>query len=376
MHFYNTYAGFLYRHLFLTPPKPPASFSLRGKTGLVTGSNTGLGYQACAQLLSLGLSHLILAVRSVAKGESVRESLLASLPTGSKQEPQQQQPPVVIEVWDLDLSDYASTIAFVEKLKKRSHNVRLDFAILNAGVSSFEFHRNPLASNEVSIQTNWLSTALLTLLLLPELDKQRQVAVADGPNRNDANDNDSSHPVLSIMGSETAAWVRFNEARVATTKGTSILAALNDETNIVMGDRYYTSKLFQELFFLELVDRRRQKSSSSSETGLTILNLVNPGFCYGSELHRGATGTVFVKILETVKRIIGRSVQVGAKTPVHGAVLAGPESNGRYLSDCRVAPFADYAESRKGKIIKRKVWDEMGSEVGKVVDIGKVLEEI
>ncbi|KAL2009202.1 hypothetical protein VTN00DRAFT_7396 [Thermoascus crustaceus] len=294
---------------------------------------------ACAQLLSLGLTHLILAVRNVAKSESARESLLASLPTGSKRD-------VVIEVWVLDLSDYASIIAFVEKLKKKrfDDDIRLDFAILNAGVASFEFYRNPLTSNE------------------------KQVAVADDPNRNNnANDNNYARPVLSIVGSETAAWAKFKEAKNEVAATTSILAALNDEKNFDMRDRYYTSKLLLELFFprasrpssSEIIPfRNRVHDSQPSQPGLLLRFRAPP---------QGNRNSA---------RIIGRSVQVGARTLVHGAVLAGPESNGRYLSPCRVVPFADYAESRKGKIIKREVWDAMVAEVGKVVDIGKVLAEI
>ena len=47
-----------------------------GKTGIVTGSNTALGYHASSQLLALGLSRLILAVRDPKKGEAARTSLL------------------------------------------------------------------------------------------------------------------------------------------------------------------------------------------------------------------------------------------------------------------------------------------------------------
>ncbi|KAF3013867.1 hypothetical protein E8E15_004118 [Penicillium rubens] len=38
--------------------------SLAGKTALVTGSNTGVGLETSRQLLELGLSKLIIAVRS------------------------------------------------------------------------------------------------------------------------------------------------------------------------------------------------------------------------------------------------------------------------------------------------------------------------
>lgn len=95
MPFHNTYPGFLYRQFLICPSKAPSTTSLRRMAGIVTGSNTGLGYQASAQLLGLGLSHLILAVRSTSKGEAARKSLLVSLPASAESP--------VVEVWELDL---------------------------------------------------------------------------------------------------------------------------------------------------------------------------------------------------------------------------------------------------------------------------------
>ena len=54
MVFQNTYRGFFYRQIFVTPALiNPSTCSLVGKTGIVTGSNTGLGYHASLQLLDI-----------------------------------------------------------------------------------------------------------------------------------------------------------------------------------------------------------------------------------------------------------------------------------------------------------------------------------
>ncbi|KAJ5230489.1 hypothetical protein N7489_011197 [Penicillium chrysogenum] len=349
MPFYNTYPGFLYRQFLICPSKAPSTTSLRGKAGIVTGSNTGLGYQASAQLLGLGLSHLILAVRSISKGEAARESLLASLSTSAK--------PPVVEVWELDMGSYPSIIEFVDRLKRSE--ILIDFALLNAGVANFNFTVNQPTSHELSIQINWLSTALLTLLLLPELDRQA------------ANNLNRTRPVISIVGSETAAWAKFPEAQVSTEQGIPLIDVLDDKSHFDMVDRYYTSKLLYQLFFLELFGKR---SRAKLSTG-TILNLVNPGFCYGSELHRTAEGA-FGKVLGGMKRVIGRSVSMGARTLVHSSVLAGEPSNGMYLSDNKPAPFAGYGDSDSGRIIQTQMWQESLSELAPVVDINKLLSEI
>ena len=85
MVFQNTYRGFFYRQIFVTPALiNPSTCSPIGKTGIVTGSNTGLGYHASLQLLNLGLSNLILAVRDSTRGEAAKKSLLAAIRQSEK----------------------------------------------------------------------------------------------------------------------------------------------------------------------------------------------------------------------------------------------------------------------------------------------------
>jgi retinol dehydrogenase 12 len=50
------------------PPLP--SVDLAGQTVVVTGSNVGLGYEAAKHFAKMGPKHLVLAVRSKAKGEA------------------------------------------------------------------------------------------------------------------------------------------------------------------------------------------------------------------------------------------------------------------------------------------------------------------
>ena len=48
-----------------------------GKTALVTGANSGLGFEAAAQLADDGWSKVILACRTVEKAEAARAQLVA-----------------------------------------------------------------------------------------------------------------------------------------------------------------------------------------------------------------------------------------------------------------------------------------------------------
>lgn len=287
---------FFYRQFFVTPKAAdPQQIKLKEQTGIVTGSNVGLGLEACRQLLALGLSHLVLAVRDENKGKAAKEDLARGAPDAK------------IEIWKLDMSVYESVTSFAQKCNSLA---RLDFIILNAGVFRLKHEINENTGHDEVIQVNYLSTALLTILLLPVLLAKK--ANAAKPSR------------LVIVSSETAAWCKFKEQN-----SSQILSAFDDPKGYDMQERYYTSKLLQELFLKQLV---KQVPSL-----VAVVNAVNPGFCYGSSLHRDAGGIVGV-VFTGLKRFIGRSIAIGARTLVDAAVVQGPESHGQYLGDCVVKP--------------------------------------
>lgn len=282
---------FLYRQFFVTPSKASThQYNLSGQTGVVTGSNIGLGLEASRQLLGLGLSYLILAVRDSRKGENARRDLLEGAPSAK------------IEVWDLNMSDYDSISQFTQRCAKLP---RLDFAILNAGILKVQMEINPTTGHEEVLQVNYLSTALLALQLLPIMAKTSA----------------NSHPgTITLVGSETAEWAKFNEQEKQ-----PIFPTFNDPKYFDLQDRYYTSKLLEEFFVRQLC----QIVPNSK----VIINIVNPGFCYGSGLHSEVTGVLGV-VFGIYKRCIGRSTAVGARTLVNAAVVQGVTSHGKYLSDC------------------------------------------
>ena len=93
------------------------------------------------------------AVRSIAKGEAAKAEIESeSGRTG------------VVDVWELDLSHYAS----VKTFPKRTASLDcLDAAVLNAGIATEKYEI--LEDNESTITVNGISSVLLGLLLLPTL---------------------------------------------------------------------------------------------------------------------------------------------------------------------------------------------------------------
>lgn len=147
---------------------PPKDFqvSFAGKTVLVTGANTGLGFEAAVKYVALGAEKLILAVRSTAKGEEAKRRILERTGRSSSE--------VEITILTVELSEYASVQEFVRSLGRETRH--LDVALLNAGLGNPKFEESP-SGWEMAVQVNVLSTALMAVLLLPLL---RSTAAARG----------------------------------------------------------------------------------------------------------------------------------------------------------------------------------------------------
>jgi retinol dehydrogenase 12 len=148
------HSQWLYSQFFVTPPYPTHDFT--GQTVIVTGSNAGLSLEAARHFARLNCAKLILAVRTVSKGEKAKESILASTKRTSD----------CIEVWDLDLSSTASVKAFATRAQQLD---RVDVLVENAGILPPPTFAATADGNEIALQTNVISAFLLALLLLPKL---------------------------------------------------------------------------------------------------------------------------------------------------------------------------------------------------------------
>ena len=56
----------------MTLPVVPTTNDCNGKTYIVTGSNTGLGFECAKHFVQLSAKRVILAVRTVDKGEAAK----------------------------------------------------------------------------------------------------------------------------------------------------------------------------------------------------------------------------------------------------------------------------------------------------------------
>ena len=105
-----------------------------------------------------------------------------------------------------------------------------------------------------------------------------------------------------------------------------------------------------------------------------MINLVNPGLCYGSELHR-TVSVPLGKVFGGVKRVIGRPTEVGARTLGRGGFVAGKESYGRYMSAGKLASFMDFPLTAEGQAYGRQIWKMIAEELGTSVNVNGVIKE-
>jgi NAD(P)-dependent dehydrogenase (short-subunit alcohol dehydrogenase family) len=272
-----------------TPPAEPVT-PFTGKTIIVTGANVGLGFEAAIKYVSLDAAKVILAVRTIEKGNVAKAAIEAR--TGKKG---------TIEVWQLEMSSYDSIRAFVEKAAQLD---RLDIALLNAGVMSTEYHQSEYGW-ETTLQVNVLSTTLLSLLLLPILHKFSTP---------------ESKPVLEIVSSGL-----FRTVTVPSNLADAPLAAYNNSETFSAQKQYSKSKLLVQCTMKEIANLVKTKDLADPPI---IITSVCPGACK-SDLGRGFTHPVIRMLMPVFYFLFMRTTEEGSRTLVSGT-QQGKEAHGQF----------------------------------------------
>ncbi|KAI1259747.1 short-chain dehydrogenase/reductase [Xylariaceae sp. FL1019] len=305
------------------PADPKVSFA--GKNVLVTGANTGLGYQAALKYASLGADRLFIGVRTKAKGEQTKQRIIKA--TNCTE----------IEILTVDLVSFESVQSFVEELRK-STNDKLDVALLNAGMGNPNFQRSP-SGWEMTVQVNVLSTALMAVLLLPLL---RATAARGG-----------SVPHLTFVNSHGHDTVK----REWLGPDGSLLQATNTEKGWVSENSYSMVKL-EGMAIMQHIAQVAAGSGGPTSPDI-IVNAVCPDLCR-TELGRNY-GTVQRIIGNIVISLIARTAEQGSRTLVSGTAL-GPESHGRFWHHDVLYPIGEMA---KDEILMKRTWDEIWEVISK-----------
>ena len=288
----------------------------------MTGANSGLGFEAAKLLARLKCSTIVLACRSVEKGEVAKRSILE---TSSSSHPE-----ILVRV--IDLGSFSSVAKFADECKSLP---RIDAAILNAGVHLSEF---TLAEGyETTLTVNVISTFLLLTLLLPTLQQHAAKYHIT--------------PRIAVVGSYVHNMAKHKD--LTDPRPGTIFKTLSDpNTNKMTDDRYNLSKLPVMLLVKYLAERATAATNTPSGPPLVVINNVAPGFCNTPLFRNHSTAA-------RAAGLVGRTGEHGARTLVHGGVVAGKESHGQYLSECRVKKPSPFVNSKEGDATAQKIWDEL-----------------
>lgn len=311
----NFLRNLIYEQYFLSVPESSSSYA--HKTVVITGANSGLGKEAARHVARLGCSRLILGVRNTKAGQEAREEIIKTTSASESS----------IEVWNVDLGDFASVRKFAERATRELD--RLDVLICNAGINTFKYAE--LEGYESMLTVNVLSTYLMATQFLPLLEK----TAAAGPVSGDSN---PRPPHLTIVGSDTHLMSSFEERKKPAADLLAAISANCKNSSSRYRQEYATSKLLVLLLARDLVYRQHHSGPNTGTKAVdqpekkypVIINVANPGLCY-SGLTREIAGPA--RILQFVMR--ARPASMGGSALVNAA-CAGWETNGQFLSSNRV----------------------------------------
>jgi NAD(P)-dependent dehydrogenase (short-subunit alcohol dehydrogenase family) len=276
-----------------SPPSDPKT-SFKGKNVIVTGSNTGLGFEAALKFVGDDASLVILAVRNLKKGDHAKS--LIEERTGKKDR---------VEVWQLDMNSYDSIQDFANRASALDH---LDVAVLNAGVFMPAYEESTYGW-EQTLQINTLSTALLGLLLLPKLKASKR---------------NNSLPVLEVVTSGNYQRVVNSDKLL---EAENLLRLYNNSKDYKASVAYVGSKLLV-MYVMRTLARLAKSSTSPDGQPDVVVTSVCPGGA-ASDLARGYSGSA-AKIFRAIFfTIFLRTTEQGARSLVSGVSL-GEEAHGKF----------------------------------------------
>jgi len=252
-----------------------------GRTAVVTGANSGLGFEATKALAQKG-AHVVMACRSLDRARSARDEIRDAVDGAS------------LEVMELDLGDLGSVRSFAERF--RAEQSALHMLCNNAGVMAIP-RRETADGFEMQFGVNHLGHFALTGLLLDQLEQ------TPGETR----------VVTQSSGVHERGDIDFDD--------------LQSESAYDKWDAYAQSKLANLLFAYELDRRFRAANASVTSVGC------HPGYAATNLQRRGPEmegSTLRLWLMKIANRVVAQSPAQGA-LPLLYAATAPDVDGGDYI---------------------------------------------
>ncbi|SEO21027.1 NAD(P)-dependent dehydrogenase, short-chain alcohol dehydrogenase family [Halorientalis persicus] len=252
-----------------------------GRTAVVTGANSGLGFEATKALAQKG-AHVVMACRSLDRARSARDEIRDAVDGAS------------LEVMELDLGDLGSVRSFAERF--RAEQSALHMLCNNAGVMAIP-RRETADGFEMQFGVNHLGHFALTGLLLDQLEQ------TPGETR----------VVTQSSGVHERGDIGFDD--------------LQSESEYDKWGAYAQSKLANLLFAYELDRRFRAANASVTSVGC------HPGYAATNLQRRGPEmegSTLRLWLMKIANRVVAQSPAQGA-LPLLYAATAPDVDGGDYI---------------------------------------------
>ncbi len=139
--------------------------SQKGKTAIVTGANTGLGYETTLYFVKKGIK-VVMACRNIERAKKAKEKIIKLVPEAD------------VDVIIVDLSKFASVKNFADQFRKKYKTI--DYLINNAGVMYVPYSKTEDGC-EKHMAANYYGHFLLSSLLIdlmPDLPESRIVTLS------------------------------------------------------------------------------------------------------------------------------------------------------------------------------------------------------
>jgi len=257
--------------------------SQAGRRAVITGANSGIGFEAALALAHKG-AELILPARTQDKADDATARILEQVPSAR----------VHSEILDLAVLD--SVHAFADRVKRRFPGQSLDLLINNAGVMALPTREVTVDGFERQFATNYLGPFALTMLLLPSIKAVEGSRVVT---------------VSSSAGNQ--GKIEFDNL-------------LSERVYKPMFQAYAQSKLADLIFSLEL--QRRLKSagspilSTAAHPGYAVTNLQADHLPFGLKV-----------LITTMKPFLSQDAAHGALPTLYAAVAPDAIAGGYYGPD-------------------------------------------
>lgn len=248
--------------------------------------------------------------------------------------------PTILKIELVDLQSFASVKDFANRIT--STYDRLDAVLLQAGVARPSHAFSP-DGWELTLQVNILSTALLSILLLPKLQKTTTSTTG-------------ARTHLVIGGSEgyldvADSW--FSAPLLSTSS--SIMQHFNDPQNFDYYKHYFLGTWFKMVVLKGLVEDLKKSESNNNKTDPIVL-VASPGLC---RTNQGRDFSLTLKVANGLfQGVFARTAEQGSRALVSAALL-GQEAHGRFWRNDTLDGTDPVMSEEVWEKLWRQTWKEI-----------------